>query len=1195
VMIKLFAAIFFSFLTILLCAQTSEYEQLKFEYERFRKEQKLDSVKLVAKEMNRWALIHEGDTSLRYAVSFRYIGNGFSETDSSLFYYQKSIDVLRLQGREFGIDLALSLYNNAVIYKKNEDFFKALEYYLNAFQLFKVNDFIENDIFISCVDAIGDIYALLDMNQEALFYYQIELLIVKKSFGQESPEYLNFLNLVGKLYQKIYDFENAELCLSSVYEIRKKSLGKNHRLTAISAANLANLFSEMNKYDESEKFYLISIEIVRKIGNVSDDLNFALILNNIGLLYTYMGQFDKSEYYLLEAFRISHKHNQGGNSVFLACNNNIGLLYQKWGKFNLAEEYFQNVISLFNNGLSEEYDQYATSVNNLANLYADLGDYQKARPLYIEALSIRQEYLGEDHPDVATSMEDIGMLHQEMGDYALAERYYFDCKNIINKTLGENHTAYANILQNIGNLYRDCNLYEDAKEYFHKACDINRLILGDAHPDYALSLCNLGNIYSDLMNFSQSEFYYCTSLQVFNRKYKDFEHPEYFKTYMNLANLYAEIGEFKKAEYNYFKALDYCKGVFGVRHKNYIIILNNIANLYLNLKDYEKAEKYLKKSNALARKYLRTSDPIYIATLRNFVLYSLLISDQKLHYYQVQTLFNAGKKILQENLALSTRAKEAYKDAFQYEFFRSYNSLDFGGFNKEGYNLSMFNFWLLLNNLSGNSEGKIRNEIAVSNDTSILRCYNNYLSHKYRLNRIYGLTQKEFSEQGIVMRNEIEAMDMLERTLSSGFDKFEKITRVYQFSDISSRLLIEEAYIDIIQVPYYSFDLNVWTDSSFYMAYLVTSERQEVPLLINLGDGKQIDEIIYPYLVGQTTNPTSTTMDGQVYNLLWKPLEQHLLGKTKIYLSPGGIYHSINPETIYHAETGKYLFEEKEIHLVNSGRSFVDQRIYGNRSYTDKSALIMGAPNFDYSYVADSTLIEDNTSFTYQTMRDLSLDGNRRITPLPATCSEVEGINQTLASNAWNTQLFTDNDALEMNLRQMDSPRILHIATHGYFLEDIKLDNDNGMRMMGMDVNRVAENPMLRSGLLLAGCNKTLADNTPLTGGDNGILTAYEAGLLDLSKTELVVLSACETGKGEILNGEGVQGLRKAMTDAGAENILMSLWKVDDKVTSEYMQTFYVHYAQCKSIRESYNLTRNEIKQKYPQPYYWGAFVLVGD
>ena len=150
-------------------------------------------------------------------------------------------------------------------------------------------------------------------------------------------------------------------------------------------------------------------------------------------------------------------------------------------------------------------------------------------------------------------------------------------------------------------------------------------------------------------------------------------------------------------------------------------------------------------------------------------------------------------------------------------------------------------------------------------------------------------------------------------------------------------------------------------------------------------------------------------------------------------------------------------------------------------------------------------------------------------------------------------------------------------------------------RMLGIEDQRALENPLLRSGLLLSGCNMTFAKAKVEGLTDNGILTAYEAGLLDLSKTELVVLSACETGKGDIQNGEGVQGLRKAMTDAGAEHILMSLWKVDDKVTSEYMQTFYGHYAQGKSIRESYNLTRNEIKQKYPQPYYWGAFVLVGE
>jgi CHAT domain-containing protein len=560
---------------------------------------------------------------------------------------------------------------------------------------------------------------------------------------------------------------------------------------------------------------------------------------------------------------------------------------------------------------------------------------------------------------------------------------------------------------------------------------------------------------------------------------------------------------------------------------------------------------------------------------------------------KANSLADWSRIILDKQATLGSSLKEGYKDEFSHVFFLLVNYV--WSRTSDKLTASNFNQWMFLNGWVNEREALLLKEIELSGDTALKGLFEAYHLYCLQLSNHYELTRDELAKRGIDIFKEEEVIERLESDISSRMVSFNRINSVYNFNDIREQLRPDEIYADVLVVPYFDFENHTWTDSSFYMAYVVTRDNHNAPLLINLGDGKQIDEVLYPYLVGQTTNATAATMDGQVYDLLWKPLEEHLAGKTKIYLSPGGIYHSINPETIYHSETGKYLFEEKEIHLVNSGRSFVDQRIYGNRSYTDKSALIMGAPNFDYSYVADSTLIEDNTSFTYQTMRDLSLDGNRRAAPLPATRSEVEGINQTLTSTAWNTQLLTGNDALEMNLKQMDSPRILHIATHGYFMEDVKPENDNGMRMMGMDAQRVAENPMLRSGLLLAGCNKTLADNTTLKGGDNGILTAYEAGLLDLSKTELVVLSACETGKGEILNGEGVQGLRKAMTDAGAEHILMSLWKVDDRVTSEYMQTFYGHYAQGKSIRESYNLTRNEIKQKYPQPYYWGAFVLVGE
>jgi CHAT domain-containing protein len=170
----------------------------------------------------------------------------------------------------------------------------------------------------------------------------------------------------------------------------------------------------------------------------------------------------------------------------------------------------------------------------------------------------------------------------------------------------------------------------------------------------------------------------------------------------------------------------------------------------------------------------------------------------------------------------------------------------------------------------------------------------------------------------------------------------------------------------------------------------------------------------------------------------------------------------------------------------------------------------------------------------------------------------------------------------------------LHVATHGYFFPDIPMEDKDQTRFLGMDRQQVVQDPMLRSGLLLTGANRTLKGESST--GENGLLSAAEASLLDLRETELVVLSACETGKGEVKNSEGVYGLRKAFSDAGAQNIIMSLWRVDDKVTQEFMSRFYEIWLNDKtSIREAFNRTQLEIKAKYPQPYYWGAFILVGE
>jgi CHAT domain-containing protein len=176
-------------------------------------------------------------------------------------------------------------------------------------------------------------------------------------------------------------------------------------------------------------------------------------------------------------------------------------------------------------------------------------------------------------------------------------------------------------------------------------------------------------------------------------------------------------------------------------------------------------------------------------------------------------------------------------------------------------------------------------------------------------------------------------------------------------------------------------------------------------------------------------------------------------------------------------------------------------------------------------------------------------------------------------------------DASEKNLKEAKSPRVLHIATHGFFLPETENTEE---KVFGIEAGKLKENPMLRSGLMLAGAEKVIEGS-----GEDGILTAYEAMNLSLENTEIVVMSACETGLGDVKNGEGVYGLQRAFKVAGANAIIMSLWKVNDDATQELMTLFYKYYAVSGNKQDAFKKAQLELKTKFKDPYYWGAFVLV--
>ncbi|MEY3079288.1 MAG: hypothetical protein RL086_441, partial [Bacteroidota bacterium] len=434
-----------------------------------------------------------------------------------------------------------------------------------------------------------------------------------------------------------------------------------------------------------------------------------------------------------------------------------------------------------------------------------------------------------------------------------------------------------------------------------------------------------------------------------------------------------------------------------------------------------------------------------------------------------------------------------------------------------------------------------------------------------------------------------DSISLIERKLFQESGLIEN--KWFNYSEVKKRLKDNELIIHTVRI-YGNDTMNHLNPDSVIYLHFVIDNLLEEPLIyaqkMNSEEELELSNIFKYHTQGKGKKEKDLSTYGALFGFLSE--NDQINKKKRIIYIPDGIFHEINLAAVYDPKENHYMASIYQIDVYD---------IAGKIAFSDtksatslKTAVLFGAP--DFSSDVENELLLNNTSATRslesQLMDSLSR-GGLNIMPLPETKREVDKVNNYLEKGNWDVSIYTAGFATESTLKQIRQPGILHIATHGYFLEDVPFES-SGNSYLGMNRDRLIEDPMLRSGLLLAGANNALKDNN--TGENNGIFSAFEASLLDLTNTELVVLSACETGKGEIKNSEGVYGLRKAFADAGAKNVIMSLWKVDDKVTQEFMARFYEVWLNDKiTIREAFNKTQLEIMAKYPQPYYWGAFILV--
>jgi len=963
------------------------------------------------------------------------------------------------------------------------------------------------------------------------------------------------LNQAGK-------YDEARPLGERALEIREGVLGLEHTDVARALNNLAPLYFYKGDYAKAEALFQRALSIRERILR-PEHPDIASSLNNLAILYMMRSDNTKAELFYQRALTIKEKtlgpdHPDVANSL-----NHLAYLYSRKGDYVRAEPFFQRALTILEKTVGSEHLDVASALNNLANLYNDRGDYGKAESLYQRALAINEKALGPEHPDVATSLNNLGAYYNAIGDYERAEQLYQRALVIREKILGPEHPDVAQTLNNLANIYPKRGDYAKAEPLFQRALTIKEKTLGPDHPGVATSLINLAILYSVSANYEKAEPLYHRALTI-KEKTLGPEHPDVAASLNGLANLYLKRKDYAKAELLYQRALTNWEKSLGPEHRYIAEALNNLAILYAAKGNIAQALTFLSRANAVDE--------------GNFALNLAIGSErQKLAYL---ALFS--QRI---DFTLSLHSQVAPNDP---------QALDIA-------------FTTLLRR-------KARGLDAMTDTIAIFRRHATPQDQAFFdqlaqvRSQLAALTLKgpNATKPGIY-RTQLQQLedevDKLEAELSSRSAGFRTQTLPVTLNTVRAAIPSGTA---LVEFAFFT-PLNPRTEKSKpprYLAYLLAPQGQ--PKWVDLGEAAIIDRAVEAWRKA-LRDPNRTDV-----RRLARALDEKVMRPVRSLLSqlPGDIHRlliapdgSLNliPFAALVGERNRYLVERYSISYLTSGRDLLRLQT----SEPSKSApLVIANPLFGTGETVAAKPLDQtpaNSPASDQPSNEAPARNDPRevfFQPLPGTRREALAIKAVLPE----ASLLLRDDATESALKQARAPSILHIATHGFFLDDQQapppdtrgFSSDGLLRISDPRLMKWAakiENPLLRSGLALAGVNRHNS------GDDDGLLTALETASLDLSGTKLVVLSACDTGVGKVKNGEGVYGLRRALVLAGSESQVISLWPVSDRETRGLMAGYYRRLTKGEGRGEALRQIQLEMLKgaRLRHPYYWASFIQAGE
>ena len=1027
------------------------------------------------------------------------------------------------------------------LYQKRNEYNTAIKCYLQSRDIKtsilgeKHPDFARN------LKNLGWLYMKTGQYEQAEHLYLECLNIYKEVLGEKHPNYVKSLNDLGWLYLIMNHLEKAESLYIQASTIGKEVFGEIKQDFASSITGLAHIYYRQNQYEEAELLYIQALNIRKELHGEKHP-NFANALNNLAGIYLVTIQYEKAESLLIQALNIREELLGEQHPSFAISLKSLANLYQRMGQNEKAESLYIQCANIEKEIFGEKHPSFIASLNGLASVCNEMGQYAKAESFSLQSIEIQKELYGEKHPHLAYSLINLARLYKIMGQYEKAEPLYLQALNIRKESFGEKHSSFANSLTRLADLYQIMGQYEQAEPLFIRALNINNEVYGEKHLQFAKDLGNLAVLYKNMGKIEQAEELYIQSIKLKKETLGE-KNISVANGLNNLSSLYYETGKYEQAEPLLIQSLNIRKELLGENHKDYATSLNSMALLYRDMGQYEQAEKLILEANNINENLLINS-------------FSFLSEKEKVNYHR-RTVPSTD---ILKSIALNHHSDDISKE--------------------------IFNTILFEKGLHLNSNVQTNEFIQAQSDSMIRQSYLDLIANKKKLYEQY--QKPETADTEILEKN----IELIEKELAKASASFREEQLFNKIDDVQIANNLQNGEV---AVEFTHFESS--TDSVIYAAsilddsgnikFIPLTSEEELNKKFKKGDSNSsFINTLYSY----STRGITVDAPSSLYELIWKPMEPFLKDVEKIYYAPSGILNKMNINAISLNDEEVLADKYELIELMTTRSIAIDYEKESN-----KNAYLIGGVEYDNNEFMEphdtTSIVVEYDKITFRSL-DQSLRGGTW-DYLKWTKTETESINKLFTNSGYDVTYKTEGKATEEDFKTLGtseaSPKIIHLATHGYFFPDIKENKDPLSQAF-----KTSDHPLLRSGLILAYGNHTWQGKSIAEGQEDGILTAYEISNMNLSNTDLVVLSACETGLGDIEGNEGVYGLQRSFKIAGVKHIIMSLWEVPDRATSVFMTTFYDNYINEKiSIRKAFNKTQLQMRDRFFDPYNWAGFVLI--